>query len=115
MKTHTHTQTNKTQTPKQQPQKTYHPIAPMKILTTFIDSNVESPPYWKGMGSGTIQKLTRTRCGCQSLETSDVSPSNHSRGRIEPPSEGFWLVKMTQLVGGGGGGELGSVQSRCKV
>lgn len=42
-------------------------------------------------------------------------PSNHSRGRIEPPSEGFWLVKMTQLVGGGGGGELGSVQSRCKV
>lgn len=26
-----------------------------------------------------------------------------SRGRIEPPSEGFCLVKMTQLVGAGGG------------
>lgn len=51
----------------------------MKILTAFIDSNVESPPDWKGMGSGTIQKLTRARCRCQSLETSDVSPSNRKQ------------------------------------
>lgn len=25
--------------------KTYHPVAPVKILTTFINSNVESPPH----------------------------------------------------------------------
>lgn len=51
----------------------------MKRLSTFIDSSVESPPDYKGMGSGTIQKLTRARCGCQSLGTSDVSPSNHKQ------------------------------------
>lgn len=53
----------------------------------------------KGMAQGSFRNPPEPNVG-QCLEITDMLQVTTGRRRTEPPSEGSWLVKMTQRVWG---------------
>lgn len=80
--------------------KSYHPVAASKTLTTFVNPSAQPVVASKGRARGGFRNCPEPHGGVSLRGYRMCSPGTPGGGRAEPPSEGFWRVKMTQLVWG---------------